>query len=68
MWRVDVTSVESWSSGMNPASGARGPGFNSRTLGTAFKLAANETGANFRQDGFTSATLVTSTRHIYLVV
>uniref|UniRef100_A0AAV1UM09 Cell division control protein 45 n=1 Tax=Peronospora matthiolae TaxID=2874970 RepID=A0AAV1UM09_9STRA len=27
------------------------------TLGTAFKLAANETGANFRQDGFTSAVM-----------
>ncbi|KUF80487.1 Cell division control protein 45 [Phytophthora nicotianae] len=27
------------------------------TLGTAFKLAAGETGANFRQDGFTSAVM-----------
>lgn len=27
------------------------------TLGTAFKLAAGETGANFRQDGFTSAVI-----------
>ncbi|KAJ0392763.1 hypothetical protein P43SY_007474 [Pythium insidiosum] len=27
------------------------------TLGTAFRLAAGETGANFRQDGFTSAVL-----------
>ena len=31
--------------------------FLSSTLGTAFKLAASETGANFRQDGFTSAVM-----------
>ncbi|TYZ65771.1 hypothetical protein PybrP1_009972 [[Pythium] brassicae (nom. inval.)] len=38
------------------------------TLGTAFKLAAGETGANFRQDGFTSAVMEIQTDEIHYFV
>lgn len=41
---------------------------NCSTLGTAFNLAAEETGANFRQDGFHSAVMEIQTQDIHTFI